>query len=121
MSDPFIDFLISMAKVLFDKKAHNLLVLDARGNGSLADAFIMGEGTSTRHVQALADAIEEAMKKTGRHPWFVEGRQHGDWIAMDYGECIIHLFAPEQRERYSFEQLWHACRLVSLPFWGKEG
>lgn len=121
MTDPFSEFLLSIAKVLFDKKAQNILVLDSRGSYAFADAFIVGEGSSTRHVQSLSDYVEEAMEKLGRRPWYVEGRQHGDWIAMDYGDCIIHLFAPDQRERYSFDQLWHACKIVPLPFWKTEG
>lgn len=119
MEDPFLDCLLMLARVLFDKKAQNLLVLDARGTYAFADAFIVGEGSSTRHVQALADAIEEKLEQIGKRPWYVEGRLFGDWIAMDYGDFIVHLFAPEERERYSFDQLWHACRIIPLPFWGQ--
>lgn len=117
MTDPFLDCLLMIARVLFDKKAQNLLVLDARGTYAFVDGFVVGEGSSARHVQALADAIEEKMEQRGKRPWYVEGRFFGDWIAMDYGDFIVHLFAPDERERYSFDQLWHACRIVPLPFW----
>lgn len=123
MTDVFLETLLSAARVLHDKKAYNLLVLDARGTYAFCDGFIVAEGSSTRHTQALGQAIEEKLEKLGKRPWYVEGRLFGDWIAMDYGDFIVHLFAPDQRERYSFDQLWQHCQLVSLPFWDevKEG
>ncbi len=93
-------------KILEDKKAFNLVVLDIQKISSLADYFIIASGRSSVHVQALAENLEDELKKqTALHPR-MEGLREGRWILMDYGDLIVHIFQEEEREFYHLERLW---------------
>lgn len=96
----------SLAKSLDDDKAEDLLFIDLQGKSSLADFMIIASGRSGRHVAALADHIsQEAKKLTGR-PASVEGMPNADWVLIDTGDVIVHLFRPEVREFYNLEKIW---------------
>ncbi|MEZ5985524.1 MAG: ribosome silencing factor [Hyphomonas sp.] len=96
----------ALAKSLEDDKAEDLLFIDLQGKSSLADFMIIASGRSGRHVAALADHIaQEAKKLTGR-PASVEGMPNADWVLIDTGDVIVHLFRPEVREFYNLEKIW---------------
>ena len=96
----------ALAKALEDDKAEDLLFIDLEGKSSLADYMIIASGRSGRHVASLADHIsQEAKKLTGR-PASVEGMPNADWVLIDTGDVIVHLFRPEVREFYNLEKIW---------------
>ncbi len=88
------------------KKGENLLALDLRGISSFTDYFVIMHGNSSRQNLALNENIEKEFKKDKIMPLSVEGRKLAEWILMDYGSFIIHIFSEKAREYYSLEKLW---------------
>ncbi|MDE3055220.1 MAG: ribosome silencing factor [Verrucomicrobiota bacterium] len=109
-----LQLLQRIAQIIADKKGFNTLVLDVTGFSSISDFLFIAEGNVDRHLIAIAKAIMEELGKEGIEPLYVEGLQTGDWIAIDYGEVMIHLFAPGFRERYALERLWKESQIVEL-------
>lgn len=96
-----------------EKKAANVVVLDVRTIASFADVFLICSGTSSRQVQAIADEVVERLKKTGVRPLHIEGYERAEWILIDYGDLIVHIFTEAARAFYDLERLWRdAIRLV---------
>lgn len=91
-----------------DKKARDLVVLDLTGICSFTDHFIICSGTSIRHVQSIADGVEEALRKAGSRPSHVEGYTEGEWVLLDYLDFVVHVFTERAREFYELERLWRA-------------
>ncbi len=87
-------------------KGENLVVLDLRGISSFTDYFVIMHGNSTRQNLALHENIEKELKKEKIMPLSVEGKERAEWILMDYGSFIIHVFSEKAREYYSLEKLW---------------
>lgn len=102
------------AQALFDKKGFNILALDVRGVSTMTDYFLIAEGNVDRHVIALCKELRDVMRKVGEKPIHVEGEQTGDWLVMDFGDFVIHLFQPELRQKYELEELWHEAKIVDL-------
>ena len=88
------------------KKAEEITVLDLRGAASFTDFFVVMHGHSSRQNAALRDAIEADLKAAGIRPIGVEGAQHGEWILLDYGSFIVHVFSRPSRDYYALEKLW---------------
>ncbi|MGD8538010.1 MAG: ribosome silencing factor [Candidatus Aminicenantes bacterium] len=88
------------------KKAEDIVVLDLTGISSFTDFFIIMHGNSSRQNVAIFESIEEDLKDQSIRPLSVEGRENAEWILMDYGEFIVHIFSPKTREYYSLEKLW---------------
>ncbi len=103
-----------VAEAALDRKALDLVALDAREITSFADTFILASGTSSRHLRAIADAIEEALRLHGDRPLGVEGYDEGRWILMDLGDLIVHLFMEEVRQHYDLERLWSDAPTLEL-------
>lgn len=103
-----------IAQTIFDKKGMNILALDLRNVSNMTDYFLIAEGSVDRHVIGIYRAIIEDLQKEGRTPLHTEGEQVGDWVVIDYGDIIIHLFTPEMREKYALEQLWHEGKIADL-------
>jgi len=91
---------------LLDKKAGKLVVLNLGGLTAMSDYFVLASATSDRQAQALAEAVEEAMKAEGRRPLSVEGYNKATWILLDYGDAVFHIFHEEARRFYGLERLW---------------
>jgi len=91
---------------LEDDKAEDLVVFDLEGKSSLADQMIIASGRSARHVSALADNVMQTIKDTAGRRAKVEGLQTGDWVLIDTGDLIVHLFRPEVRSFYNLERIW---------------
>lgn len=89
-----------------DKKAEGMCVLDLRELCSFTDFFLVTQGNSSRQNAAISDGIEAKLKAAGSRPLSVEGRATGEWILMDYGNFLVHVFSPKSREYYSLEKLW---------------
>ena len=89
-----------------DKKAVDLVLLDLRKTSAFTDFFVICTGTSARQVQAIADGVQDALRKRGIKPALVEGYERGDWVLVDYFDFIFHIFTPATREFYGLERLW---------------
>lgn len=90
---------------LEDSKAEEIVVIDLIGRSSIADHFVIASGRSTRQVMSMADHLLEKLKKMGSKA-VAEGKAHGDWVLVDGGDVIIHLFRPEVRSFYNLERMW---------------
>jgi ribosome-associated protein len=99
-----------------DKKATDMVVLDLRQIASFAEYFVIGSGANQRQVQAISDEIEEQLKKQlSSRPVRIEGYSSAEWVLLDYGDFIVHIFNKEAREFYDLERLWRDAGVVSLP------
>ena len=98
-----------------DKKALDLLVLDLREVANFTDYFIITSGSNTRQVQAIADEVVEQLKKQGTRAARVEGYQTAEWVLVDYGDFILHVFEHKARQFYDLERLWREAKRVGLP------
>lgn len=95
------------ADALFSKKGTDIVLLEVEDLFILSDVFVIVTGTSRPHVQALADHLEESLKNSlDVKPLRVEGRTQGEWVLVDYGDIIVHIFQGAPREYYSLERLW---------------
>jgi ribosome-associated protein len=97
------------------KKAVDLVVLDLRSLDSFTDFFVICSGQNVRQVQAIADAVEESLRKLQVRPAHVEGFERAEWVLLDYFDFIVHVFNTERREFYALERLWGSAERVELP------
>jgi ribosome-associated protein len=104
---PTEELLRIICQVADRQKAQDLLVLDVRGLASFADYFVLMSGTSTRHVQGLADVIDGEIGSKRMKSGGTEGLSDGQWVLLDYNEIIVHIFYHESRLHYDLEGLWH--------------
>lgn len=101
-------------KALEDKKGENILALDITGISIVADYFLITNGNSDAQNRALMEAAEEALEKAGYTPKQIEGNHHGDWVLMDYGDIIIHIFTKESRDFFDLARIWSDGKRVEL-------
>ncbi len=94
------------ARVLDDKLAKDVKLLNIGGLTTICDYFVIASGSSITQVKALSDYVDQALAKEGAHAKRVEGNTSANWILMDYEDVIIHIFTEESREFYSMERLW---------------
>jgi len=92
--------------VASDKQATDILLLDIRKVSSFADFFVILTAESRRQMEALAEDLDTVLKRSGNSLHHKEGSSKSGWILMDFGDVIVHLFAPEEREFYRLEELW---------------
>lgn len=105
----------TIAQAADDRKAENIRILEVSGISYLADYFVIASGFSKVQVRAIARSIEAAVKDTyQRHPIRTEGLGEGQWVLYDYGEVIVHIFMPREREFYDLEAFWGHAKEV--PF-----
>ena len=93
---------------LEDAKAEQTVAIDIAGKSSLADHMVVTSGRSNRHVAAVADQVMKAMRDNGFTKPRIEGLPHADWVLVDGGDVIVHIFRPEVREFYNIEKMWQA-------------
>lgn len=98
-----------MTKSLDDNKAQAVTVVDLTGKSSIADHMIIASGTSARAIAAMADHLVEDLKEAGYKGATVDGKNQGDWVLIDAGDVIVHLFRPEVRAFYNLEKMWGAA------------
>ncbi len=97
-----------------EKQAHNVKVLDLRDVTTFADYFVILSGTNTRQIQAIADEVHQHLKKLGETPNSMEGYDNAEWILMDYGDYLVHIFSDKARLYYDLERLWRDAKTVEL-------
>jgi ribosome-associated protein len=91
---------------LEDMKAEDIVTIDLNGKSQIADLMVVASGRSNRHVGSVADNVVEELKKSGRKDIRVEGQPHCDWVLIDTGDVIVHVFRPEVRDFYGLEKMW---------------
>ncbi len=98
-----------------DKKADDVLVLDLRQADAFTDFFIVATGHNRRQVQAIADAVEAALRAKKQRPSHMEGYERGEWVLLDYFDFVVHVFTPTARAFYGLDRLWGNAVPVALP------
>lgn len=98
---------------LEEKKAEDIKVIDISDITVIADYFIIANGNNSPHVQALVDAAQEALLKQNYSPKRIEGIRNTNWVLMDYGDIIIHIFSKEDRLFYDLERIWRDGKDIS--------
>ncbi len=101
-------------KAALGRKATNLVLLDIRELTSFADVFIICSGRSNRQVSAIAEHIKKDLKENGIQPLSIEGMTEGQWVLMDYGHILVHVFLEPVREFYDLEGFWSSARRISV-------
>ena len=95
---------------LDDAKAEDTVLIDLHGKTSIADAIVIATGRSTTHVASVTDRVIRAVKESGRAAPSIEGLRAGDWVLIDAGDVVVHVFRPEVRQFYNLEKMWGADR-----------
>jgi len=95
---------------LDDAKAENVVTIDIKAKSSLGDYMVIASGRSDRHVGAVAEQIQRKLKDEGHRKARIEGQAHCDWVIIDIGDIIVHVFRPEVREFYNLEKMWSGER-----------
>ena len=95
-----------MLTSLDDAKAQEVMAIDLNGKGAFADHMVIASGRSSRHVSAIADQLVEQLKASGARNLRVEGVPQCDWVLVDAGDVVVHVFRPEVRTFYNLEKLW---------------
>lgn len=102
------------AELASELKATDIVVLDLRGVTDMTDYFVIASGTSDTHVRAVAEHVQEGLKKVGIATSMTEGLTQGRWALLDYADCVIHVFHPSLRQYYQLERLWSDAKSVPL-------
>ena len=101
-----IDVLRTAARAAADKKAFQIVGLQISALSSYADGLLICSGGSDRQVGAIANEVQRQLRDQGRRPLHVEGERRAEWVLMDYGDVVIHIFTEERRAYYGLESLW---------------
>jgi ribosome-associated protein len=99
---------------LDDDQAADVVTIDLRGKTSLADYMLIASGRSARHVAAVAEHLGENLRKSGHRHFQIEGLPAADWVLIDAGDVIVHLFRPEVRSFYNLERMWSPALIEEL-------
>ena len=98
-----------------DKKATGVVVLDLKKAGAFTDYFVICSAANPRQVQAIADAIEEALKGQKQRPSLVEGYARAEWVLLDYFDFVVHVFSKHARDFYGLDRLWGSATRIEFP------
>ncbi|MDQ2937167.1 MAG: ribosome silencing factor [Acidobacteriota bacterium] len=98
-----------------EKKAIDIVLLDLREIATFTDYFVITSGSNERQVQAISDGILETLKKAGTSAARVEGYKTAEWILLDYGDFVVHVFDEKARRFYDLERLWRESKRLELP------
>lgn len=108
-----VDVLSLVQSSLDGDKAEDVLVIDLAGKSSIADYMVIASGTSSRHIGSMSDHLLQRLKVERVQPVSVEGAAVGDWVLIDAGDVVVHLFRPEVRSFYALERLWDSPAVLS--------
>jgi len=97
------------------KKATDIKVLDLTGITSFTDYFVVCTGANSRQIQAISDEIGLQLKDRGDLPISVEGYRDAEWVLVDYGDFLVHIFSPRARDYYDLERLWRNAKSIDIP------
>jgi len=111
-----VEKLMLAVEAAASRKALQMTAIDIRKVASFAEFFLVCSGSSTRQVQAIADEVMDRLKKDrNSRPLHTEGYEAGNWVLLDYGDLIVHIFTEEARDFYQLERLWRDADRVELP------
>jgi len=108
------DIALEVGRVLDAKKAEDITIIDIAEQSSFADFFVNATAGNVRLLAALVDEVEDALAKEGVIPKNIEGQPDSGWMLMDYGDIIVNVFLPEQREMYQIEKIWSDGKRIEL-------
>ena len=112
---------VQIAKILYDKKATQIVALDVSNLTVITEAMVIASGRNALQVRALADEVEDRLSEQGIEPLRKEGHQDGRWIVLDYGTALVHIFHNQEREFYRLDKLWEDSEnRIPLPFADEE-
>jgi ribosome-associated protein len=114
-SDDLDDRVIAALQAASEKKAIDIVVLDLRDIASFTDYFVIVGGANERQVQAISDEVYETLKRLGSPVAHVEGYKTAEWILLDFGDFVVHVFEQKARHFYDLERLWRGSKPVELP------
>jgi len=110
-----LEFAHHIVDLVEERKAEDILLLDLRPDQIIADFFIICSGDNDRHLRALTETVRlDVKEKYQKLPFTNEGRAENGWVVMDYGDVVVHFFAPDKRDYYALEDLWDAASKVML-------
>ncbi|MCM3869849.1 MAG: ribosome silencing factor [Pyrinomonadaceae bacterium] len=115
VSEELDERILGALQAASDKKALDLVVLDLREVATFTDHFVIVSGNNERQVQAISDEVFEKLKKSGTAAARVEGYKSAEWILLDYGDFIVHVFLDKARKFYDLERLWRESKRIVLP------
>lgn len=108
------EMVIAAYQALDSKKAEDIRIIDIQGVTVIADYFIIANGSNQNQLEAMKDAVDEALYRSGYHLKQLEGNRNSSWILMDYGDVIVHLFSKEDRLFYDLEKIWTDGKTVEI-------
>ena len=100
---------------MIDKKATDALILQVAPLTSVADYLVIGSADSDRQASAIADHIDGILSRSGSKPLSVEGTRSAQWVLMDFGDVVVHIFKQDVREHYALERLWADAKRIAIP------
>lgn len=100
---------------MIDKKALDVQVLHVAPLTSIADYLVIGSAESDRQTRAIADSVREVLSRMGQRPLSLEGTSSGQWVLIDFGEVVAHVFRQDARSHYALERLWSDARSIPVP------
>ena len=109
-----------IVKALDSKKAEDIKVIKVGDLTVIADYFVIADGTSSTQTKALADETEYKMQENGVVPNRVQGNNGSNWVIIDYGDIVVHVFSKEQRDFYNLERLWRDGEDIDISDWVKQ-
>jgi ribosome-associated protein len=98
-----------------DKQAVDITVLNLSGAGAFAEYFLLCSGQSQPQIQAIGEAIEEKLHRQGRRVAHREGKSSAEWVLLDYGDFVVHIFSERARQYYDLERLWRSAERMTFP------
>lgn len=107
--------ILAVVDAVRDRKGEDVIALDLRESDAFTDYFVVCTGQNRRQVQAIADAVETALRAKKLRPTHVEGYERGEWVLLDYFDFVVHVFSPSARSFYGLERLWGNATPLALP------
>ncbi|WP_407938647.1 ribosome silencing factor [Nitrospira japonica] len=105
---------IAIAKAMYDKKATDVVVLHVATLTSVADYLVLASADSDRQTRAIADHVDGVLSQTGSNPLSIEGKASSQWVLMDYGDVVVHIFRHDSRQNYGLERLWADAKRIPV-------
>lgn len=105
---------LKIARLLDDKKALDVTVIDISERASFADYFVLASAGTDRQMRALVENVEDLLEPEGNFPKTIEGKHSSGWILMDYGDVVVNVMTIEMREKYNIEKIWGDCESLKI-------
>jgi ribosome-associated protein len=106
---------LAIARAMLDKKATDVLILQVAKLTSVADYLVLGSADSDRQTRAIADYVDDVLSDSGPGALSIEGKASSQWVLMDFGDVVVHIFRQDARHHYGLERLWADARRVCIP------